>query len=449
MRNKVKLGMCSALLVSSLVGGTLSTSDMVAHASSHVAQQVGNPFKDVSKKDAAYEAILWASKEGIVSGYKDGTFKPNDKVTEAQFAKMLVNYFKLDAAKGTLMRNSGERHWSDDFYDQLASYSVPLNGYVNEIQRFEPVKRGVVAEALAYLAKDEMTLKDSIQFLYDNKVSSGQNPTEKLIEQHFGYANDVTRSQVIVFFYKLHLANIKSVQGKQALSQYASNDDIEKLAKQGTSYLFYLLTKGSIHVDLERGKIRQEETEDYNKRYKALFDSATFKFAERVKNKSAGHELFDFKALDKLEKELKPETIQYLNQHYVVDGATSGDDHYLIFFVDKNDKYLTINYGSNDFATTLYGKRKYHVRATGNTPTANQALAMIVSDITGEKRTTTEIDSYKNWIDNKKNLSYEYGYAGNLVVRFGIKTYLTGFPYKDGEFSFTYFPDKTRNGDYE
>ncbi|MGE7694389.1 S-layer homology domain-containing protein [Lysinibacillus sp. NPDC094177] len=448
MRNKVKLGMC-ALLVSSLVGGTLSTSDMVAYASSHVAQQVGNPFKDVSKKDAAYEAILWASKEGIVSGYKVGTFKPNDKVTEAQFAKMLVNYFKLDAAKGTLMRNSGERHWSDDFYDQLASYSVPLNGYVNEIQRFEPVKRGVVAEALAYLAKDEMTLKDSIQFLYDNKVSSGQNPTEKLIEQHFGYANDVTRSQVIVFFYKLHLANIKSVQGKQALSQYASNDDIEKLAKQGTSYLFYLLTKGSIHVDLERGKIRQEETEDYNKRYKALFDSATFKFAERVKNKSAGHELFDFKALDKLEKELKPETIQYLNQHYVVDGATSGDDHYLIFFVDKNDKYLTINYGSNDFATTLYGKRKYHVRATGNTPTANQALAMIVSDITGEKRTTTEIDSYKNWIDNKKNLSYEYGYAGNLVVRFGIKTYLTGFPYKDGEFSFTYFPDKTRNGDYE
>ncbi|MED3799708.1 S-layer homology domain-containing protein [Lysinibacillus capsici] len=449
MRNKMKLGMCSALLVSSLVGGTLGTSDMVAHASSHVAQQVSNPFKDVSKKDAAYEAILWASKEGIVSGYKDGTFKPNDKVTEAQFAKMLVNYFELDAAKGTLMRNSGERHWSDDFYDQLASYSVPLNGYVNEMQRFEPVKRGVVAEALAYLAEDEMTLKDSIQFLYDNKISNGQNPTEKLIEQHFGYANDVTRSQVIVFFYKLHLANIKSVQGKQALSQYASNEDIEKLAKQGTGYLFYLLTKGSIHVDLERGRINQEETEDYNKRYKALFESGTFKFAERVKNKSAGHELFDFKALDKLEKELTPETIQYLNQHYVVDGATSGDYHYLIFFVDKNDKYLTINYGSNDFATTLYGKRKYHVRATGNTPTANQALAMIVSDISGTKRTLTEINSYKTWIDKKQNLSYEYGYAGNLVVRFGIKTYLTGFPYEDGEFSFTYFPDKTRNGDYE
>lgn len=107
--------MCSALLVSSLVGGTLGTSDMVAHASNHVAQQVGNSFKDVNKKDAAYEAILWASKEGIVSGYKDGTFKPNDKVTEAQFAKILVNYFKLDAAKGTLMRNSGEQHWSDDF----------------------------------------------------------------------------------------------------------------------------------------------------------------------------------------------------------------------------------------------------------------------------------------------------------------------------------------------
>ena len=50
MRNKMKLGMCSALLVSSLVGGTLGTSDVVAHASSHVAQQVSNPFKDVSKR---------------------------------------------------------------------------------------------------------------------------------------------------------------------------------------------------------------------------------------------------------------------------------------------------------------------------------------------------------------------------------------------------------------
>lgn len=49
MRKKMKLGMCSALLVSSLVGGTLSTSDIVAYASSHVAQQVGSPFKDVKR----------------------------------------------------------------------------------------------------------------------------------------------------------------------------------------------------------------------------------------------------------------------------------------------------------------------------------------------------------------------------------------------------------------
>jgi len=445
MRNKMKLGMCSALLVSSLVGGTLGTSDMVAHASNHVAQQVGNSFKDVNKKDAAYEAILWASKEGIVSGYKDGTFKPNDKVTEAQFAKMLVNYFKLDAAKGTLMRNSGEQHWSDDFYDQLASYSVPLNGYVNEVQRFEPVKRGVVAEALAYLAKDEMTLKDSIQFLYDNKVSNGQNSTEKLIEQHFGYANDITRSQVVVFFYKLHLANIKSVQGKQALSQYASNDDIEKLAKQGTSYLFYLLTKSSMHVDLERAAIRQEETEDYNKRYKALFESGTFKFAERVKNKDAGHELFDFKALDKLEKELTPETIQYLNQHYVVDGATSGDDHYIVMLVDKNNHYLTITYSPNNFYPVLYGKRDYRITATGNTPTTKQALAMVASDITGTKRTLAEINSYQTWIDKKQNLTHEYGFDDKRTVRFGMKIYLSGFSYEGGDFTFFYFPDKTRN----
>ena len=224
----VKLGLSSILLAAG-VCGTLGTDNLVAYASgdTKVAQQLVSQFKDVSKGNSAYEAILWANKEGIVSGYEDGTFKPNNKVTEAQFAKMLVNYFKLDKAKDSLIKNSSSPHWSDGYYNQLASYSVPINGYINEALRLEPVKRGVVAEALAYLAKDEMTLKDSVQFLYDNKVSNGQNKKEKLIERHFGYDSDVTRAQVVVFFYKLHLANIESVQGKQALINYASNDDIK------------------------------------------------------------------------------------------------------------------------------------------------------------------------------------------------------------------------------
>ena len=52
-----------------------------------------SPFSDV--KDSSkwyYKAVLWAAKNGVVSGNKDGTFKPNDYITREQLAIMLYNY---------------------------------------------------------------------------------------------------------------------------------------------------------------------------------------------------------------------------------------------------------------------------------------------------------------------------------------------------------------------
>ena len=51
-----------------------------------------NPFKDVNEKDYYYDAILWASENEIVFGYDDGTFRPNATVTRAQFVTFLWRY---------------------------------------------------------------------------------------------------------------------------------------------------------------------------------------------------------------------------------------------------------------------------------------------------------------------------------------------------------------------
>lgn len=49
-------------------------------------------FSDV-KADAWYaESIAWAAGEGIVSGFGDGTFKPNDPLTREQMASILYRY---------------------------------------------------------------------------------------------------------------------------------------------------------------------------------------------------------------------------------------------------------------------------------------------------------------------------------------------------------------------
>lgn len=49
-------------------------------------------YTDVSP-DAEYaEAIRWASSEGMVQGYGNGTFGPDDAVTREQMAVILYRY---------------------------------------------------------------------------------------------------------------------------------------------------------------------------------------------------------------------------------------------------------------------------------------------------------------------------------------------------------------------
>ncbi|MBP5655940.1 MAG: S-layer homology domain-containing protein [Clostridiales bacterium] len=53
-----------------------------------------NKFKDVKAKDYFYNAVLWASEKGIVAGYNDGTFKPNGNCLRRQMVTFLYKYDK-------------------------------------------------------------------------------------------------------------------------------------------------------------------------------------------------------------------------------------------------------------------------------------------------------------------------------------------------------------------
>ena len=62
------------------------------------AEGIDMPFSDVKDTEWYTTPILALSNEGIISGYEDGTFKPNVAVTRAEFAAMLVNAFDLTRA---------------------------------------------------------------------------------------------------------------------------------------------------------------------------------------------------------------------------------------------------------------------------------------------------------------------------------------------------------------
>lgn len=71
----------------------LSTAVILGSATLSVGAATGT-FKDV-KAGAWYEsAVLWAQEKGIVSGYPDGTFKPNSNVTRAEVTGVVQNLAK-------------------------------------------------------------------------------------------------------------------------------------------------------------------------------------------------------------------------------------------------------------------------------------------------------------------------------------------------------------------
>ena len=52
------------------------------------------PFSDVSSARYYAKAVAWAAENGIVAGFEDGTFHPNDNVTREQLATILCAYAK-------------------------------------------------------------------------------------------------------------------------------------------------------------------------------------------------------------------------------------------------------------------------------------------------------------------------------------------------------------------
>lgn len=164
-------------------------------------------FKDVPVDHYAYDSIKWAKDFGVIGGYPNGTFKPNQVITEQQFASILVNYFDLEQVDEELKKHTPATTASDANYETLAAYSVPLNGYFDNSIRGKAVKRGVVAQAIAHVADGKQNLSKSIEFLLDHAISTGQNPQyeNKDIAKFFGATNNITRAQVVSLFHRLDL----------------------------------------------------------------------------------------------------------------------------------------------------------------------------------------------------------------------------------------------------
>lgn len=80
-------------------------------------------FDDVAANSWYAEAIRWAASEGIVSGYGDGKFGPDDIITREQMAAMLYRYAQYKGYDVSVGEDTNILSYTD--FEDLSEYAIP------------------------------------------------------------------------------------------------------------------------------------------------------------------------------------------------------------------------------------------------------------------------------------------------------------------------------------
>lgn len=137
-------------------------------------------FRDIKESDWFYDNIVFIEKEGLISGYKDGTFRPKEAMTRAQFASMMANYLKLQEGNNPItFKDVKEDFWARDAINILSSQGIMVGKSKNE---FKPNDKITRAEAATIFNK---VLDRKINKSFLDKYS--KNQFKDLNRDHWAY----------------------------------------------------------------------------------------------------------------------------------------------------------------------------------------------------------------------------------------------------------------------
>jgi len=162
----------------------------------------------------ADKTVRLFTKLGVVKGYEDGSFRPNDSITRGEFASIIFRVFGLTDSTSTNL-SDGKGHWAEDAIIAL-SYSGIISGY--EDGSFKPDRQITRAEIISIISKlvvlkttssqgtfkdiDGVWNKDQIQAAASMGLVNGQST------DHFAPQSNATRAEALTII--LHALELDS-----------------------------------------------------------------------------------------------------------------------------------------------------------------------------------------------------------------------------------------------
>lgn len=233
-------------------------------------------FSDVSLNFWAYDKIDQMYKSGVISGFEDGTFRPDESITREQAAAIFTNFFELtqkEEAKKFVDVLDG--YWSEE-YNQIVSQYMPIDELEGKYY-FRPqdfAKRVEIAETVSKIIGLEAEGSDL-------DIINNFNDKEDFSEEDKKYIALVAKNGIMVGDDK---------------SQFRPNDTITRAEFCALIYNIYLIKNDLKDQEMEKTVMtingEQISVSDFNlyfglqkKVYEAMLGSSDI-WNEEIEGKS-------------------------------------------------------------------------------------------------------------------------------------------------------------------
>ena len=190
-------------------GGNVPTSPIWNQKELEEENTKNDGFNDLSKDHWAYNAVYELKQKGIINGKDENSFKPNDRLTRAEFVKMLCLAKNINGGGDFEFSDVSESAWYAPYVK--AAYAA---GIINGISQTEfgadiPISRQDICAVLYRLAGAPKTedasfddadmiadyAQDAVAYFGSKKIVNG---FENNLFKPFEYA---TRAQAAVIIY--------------------------------------------------------------------------------------------------------------------------------------------------------------------------------------------------------------------------------------------------------
>ena len=109
-------------------------------------------------------AVEELSKSGIISGYEDGTFRPDATITRSEFAKLISESIKLDGDSACPFSDVAAEDWFAPFVTRCAREGI-IQGYNGEFRPYDEITRQDAAVMIyRMLSVSGKTLQGTVMF---------------------------------------------------------------------------------------------------------------------------------------------------------------------------------------------------------------------------------------------------------------------------------------------